>query len=229
MLKFNPIVLITQPRELPEAIDSVKKYVKYPKAWFKGYTEPEVTKKINQYVKETNYSHYIICADDVIVNSQIFEDMVKYINIFSNHKETSQDILTGWCNLNIDPSDNSLGWESNVAEKRLTLKNGVWPLKCDYKFSPIRDILSRKGLIRTYLASFALSCVSRDVLMNYSLAPYMNGQAADHRFSRRVTADGIKIWTTPKMFVKHLRERSTAHLKRNWIVGKVNPTVTEEL
>jgi hypothetical protein len=243
MSKFNPVVLITQPREITEVINSMKKYIKYPKVWFKGYTEPEVTKEINRYVRNTNYSHYIICADDVIVNEQVFEEMDKYVNIFSPHHETSRDIVTGWCNLDIDHIDGSLKRDSNIAEKEITLENGIWPLTSDYEFSSIQNILSRKGLIQTYLSSFALSCVPRETLIGYPLTTYKTpgflfertpraqprGCCSDHEFSRRITEDGIKIWTTPKMFIKHLREERDPFLKKNWIVGKVEPTITEEL
>ena len=67
---FDPLLMIMQPRHIDEAIVSLKN-IDIPKVWFRAYTEPKVMAQMNQYIKETNYSHYIVMSDDGVVLSLI--------------------------------------------------------------------------------------------------------------------------------------------------------------
>ena len=68
-MAFDPVLLIMQPRLIDEAIDSLKN-IDIPRVWFRAFTEPQVMAQMNKYIKETNYSHYIIMSDDGVVSKQ---------------------------------------------------------------------------------------------------------------------------------------------------------------
>ena len=67
---FDPLLMIMQPRHIDEAIVSLKN-IDIPKVWFRAYTEPQVMVQMNQYIKETNHSHYIVMSDDGIFRDHV--------------------------------------------------------------------------------------------------------------------------------------------------------------
>ena len=67
-MAYDPVLMIMQPRQINEAINSLKENIDIPKVWFKAYTERQVVVRMNQYIKETNFSHYIVMSDDGVVS-----------------------------------------------------------------------------------------------------------------------------------------------------------------
>ena len=63
-MAFDPVLMIMQPRHIYESINSLKENIDIPKVWFRAYTEPQVVVQMNKYVRETNFSHYIVMGDD---------------------------------------------------------------------------------------------------------------------------------------------------------------------
>ena len=58
-MAYNPCLLIMDPRILMPALESIKECVDIPVTYFRAFTEPQVLVAINQYIRETNYTHYI--------------------------------------------------------------------------------------------------------------------------------------------------------------------------
>ena len=63
---MNPVLMIMQPRIIPPAITSMRENWNLPRVWFKAFTEPQVVHEMNMFVRQTNYSHYVIMSDDAI-------------------------------------------------------------------------------------------------------------------------------------------------------------------
>ena len=41
-MAFDPVLMIMQPRQIDESINSLKHNIDIPKVWFRAYTEPQV-------------------------------------------------------------------------------------------------------------------------------------------------------------------------------------------
>ena len=77
-MAFDPVLMIMQPRQIDESINSLKENIDIPKVWFKAYTERQVVVRMNQYIKETNFSHYIVMSDDGVVSKPAADTILKY-------------------------------------------------------------------------------------------------------------------------------------------------------
>ena len=53
-MKFNPILLNMQPRDIHECINSIRENVKIPKVWFRAFTEEQVMYEMNCFIESTN-------------------------------------------------------------------------------------------------------------------------------------------------------------------------------
>ena len=89
--KPKEILMILQPRAIPEAIDSLNK-LDIEKVWFRGYTEMELETVLNDFIKDTDYDYYWIIADDVIVDNKPLEVL--------RPKLYEGEVVTGYCKLN---------------------------------------------------------------------------------------------------------------------------------
>ena len=49
-----------------------------------------------------------------------------------------------------------------------------------------------------------------------------NGRSSDHHWSFRLQQSGVRIWTHPDAFIKHLRQ-GWSPWRHNWLVGNVEP------
>ena len=104
---FDPCLLVMQPRNIQPALKSYKKSFDIPMVFFKAFTEPQVTLQLNKYIKEHDYTHYIIIGDDAIVTRQAAETVLQYT------KNKKCDVFTGWMNMHIN-DDGSFSDQSTV-------------------------------------------------------------------------------------------------------------------
>jgi len=86
----NEILMILQPRAIPEAIESLNK-LDIEKVWFRGYTEMELEIVLNDFINDTDYDYYWIIADDVVVDNKPLEVL--------RPKLYGGEVVTGYCNL----------------------------------------------------------------------------------------------------------------------------------
>ena len=70
--KPKEILMILQPRAIPEAIESLNT-LDIEKVWFRGYTEVELENHLNEFIQTTDYDYYWIIADDVVVDEKPIE------------------------------------------------------------------------------------------------------------------------------------------------------------
>ena len=88
--KPKEILMILQPRAIPEAIDSLNK-LDIEKVWFRGYTEMELETVLNDFIKNTDYDYYWIISDDVVVDNKPLEVL--------RSKLYEGEVVTGYCKL----------------------------------------------------------------------------------------------------------------------------------
>ena len=223
---MNPVLMIMQPRIIPSAITSIRENWNNPRVWFKAFTEPQVVNEMNRFVRESDYSHYIVISDDAICYKRAFD------NVLANAPK--YDVFTGWCNMEM--YGDKISSHSNVSFHALPLidENAslVRPLYDDYPpWASVDEVLSKEGNFQTAIASFATSCFTRDILLKYPLGVWENGKASDHHISYRLQKDRIPIWTSRDVFVRHLRQGRESYLKNTkaWLVGNVPSQIIYEL
>ena len=223
---MNPVLMIMQPRIIPPAITSIRENWNKPRVWFKAFTEPQVVNEMNRFVRESDYSHYIVISDDAICYKRAFD------NVLANAPK--YDVFTGWCNMEM--YGDKLSPHSNVSFHALPLidENAslVRPLYDDYPpWASVDEVLSKEGNFQTAIASFATSCFTRDILLKYPLGVWENGKASDHYISYKLQKDRIPIWTSRDVFVRHLRQGRESYLKNTkaWLVGNVPSQIIYEL
>ena len=223
---MNPVLMIMQPRIIPPAITSIRENWNKPRVWFKAFTEPQVVNEMNRFVRESDYSHYIVISDDAICYKRAFD------NVLANAPK--YDVFTGWCNMEM--YGDKISSHSNVSFHALPLidENAslVRPLYDDYPpWASVDEVLSKEGNFQTAIASFATSCFTRDILLKYPLGVWENGKASDHHISYRLQKDRIPIWTSRDVFVRHLRQGRESYLKNTkaWLVGNVPSQIIYEL
>ena len=216
---MKPVLMQMQPRKLDACIESINDNVNIPKVWFRAFDEPSVCAAMNEFVATTNYSHYLINSDDVIVYKEAFDCVMNYAE--------SYKVFTGWVNMHMN--GDQMSDISNITNGRLTLK-GDFPLRDD--FPPWQTIESVRRLIGprlTSYASFAISCFAREVLIRYPLQTYSNGNSSDHHLAYRMQNENIyKVYTDRDAFCLHLRQ-GWGPYRKNWLVGNQQPEIIYEV
>lgn len=222
---FNPVLLVMQPRGIPDVLDSIQKNVQIKTYLFQAYTEKTVCIAINDFISQTNYSHYIISADDIIYERDSMDAVLE------NSKKNITEVITGWVNLYM-VNNNEYSEYSNICIKPLTLINQSCPIYDDYVFEKINNILNMTSsdLFTTYLTSFAFSCIPRQTILNYPMQGYAvnkNKQvASDHNFSSRYYKTERRVGLTNKhMFFKHLKQDPNISYTGYWLTGRIRPQI----
>jgi len=222
-MAYNPCLLIMNPRLLTDALESIKKSVDIPIIYFRAFWEPRVLEAINRYIKQTNYTHYIICADDVIVTKQAVSCVLDHV------EDVEYDVFTGWSNMHFE-ADGSFSRQSTVCFHRLPLlKEPEWgPKREDYPPWVTMETMNllAKEPIKTAYANFALTGMTREMWLKYPPKTHPRGNASDHQLSWRLQKDGIDVWTHPDAFITHLRRGWTPLLEK-LLVGNQPPQIIE--
>lgn len=221
-MKFNPVLMQMQPRALDGPIKSIRQNVNIPRVWFRAFPEPEVCKQMTQFVKETDYTHYIVNSDDQIIYERAFDNVM--------HNAKKYDVFTAWGNMHFN-ENNIMSDIANVCYGHFkTINTNRWPERSDYpKWETINEVLSYSHIRQTSMATFFFSCFKREILDYYGISTYSNGHASDHHLSYRIQRDAkYTIWTHRDAFIRHLRKGWEA-LSVNWLVGNQKPEIIYEL
>ena len=224
-MAYNPCLLIMNPRILMPALESIKECVDIPVTYFRAFTEPQVLVAINQYIRETNYTHYIMCGDDAIFTRKAVDCVLKYT------EDESYDVFTGWMNMHIEDNGN-FSRESTVCFGRLPpiADEGWGPERDEYQpwvsMHTMARYKMREEPLRTAYANFALTGMKREMWLKYPVMTHPRGNSSDHQLSYRLQSGGIEVWTHPDAFITHLRRGWTPLLKQ-WLVGNQTPEIIE--
>ena len=220
-MTFNPVLMQMQPRELAIPIETNRANINIPKVWFRAFTEPQVCEQMNKFVRETNYSHYLINSDDAILYKRAVDTVLQ--------NAPKCDIFTAWVNMHMNGEEMSI--ISNVATSRLPIiDQDRWPEKEDFpEYLTIDEVLNKPNNFEVCVVCFCISSFKRNILLEYPLQTYRNTNASDHHISYRIQRDGkYKIWTHRDAFCRHLRQ-GWSPLKHKWLVGNETPNIIYEL
>jgi len=223
MQDFNPVLLVMKPRDLDQVVDSIHKNIDIDTFFFEMFTETEVCAAINSFINQTEYTHYIISADDIIYDKQPTEEV---LNVAQNlYNEGKTEIVTGWCNL-------CLGClVSNICLQPLKL-SGRKPQSSDYQFIWTEELHEKypdeKELFTTYLTSLCFSCFPKEIIEKYPMSTYQSktGCCSDHKFSYAFYNEEQRgSFTNMNMFFTHLKKEQDHSWKEKWMKGR--PRITK--
>ena len=221
-MAFNPCLLVMQPREIRESLDSIKESFKIPSVYFKAFSEPMVCRQMTQYMKEHDYSHYIIVGDDAVISLQAAKTVLQYT------EDERFDVFTGWMNMHLE-KNGYFSEQSTVSYGTLVkINNPDGPTREEYGvWQPMQII---RGLppqpFRTVYANFALTGATKELWERFPLSTHDRGNSSDHQLSYRLQQAGVKLWSHPHAFIKHLR-RGWKPLTDKWLVWNVPSEVIE--
>jgi len=222
-MAYNPCLLIMNPRILTEALESIEKCVDIPVTYFRAFTEPGVLQAINEYIIQSNYTHYIVCADDTIVTEQAVSCVLDHV------EDEKYDVFTAWMNMHFE-KDGTFSRESTVCFNQLMpIAQPDWgPTREEYPpWVTIETMNAQvKKPLRTAYANFALTGMKKEMWLKYPVKTHPCGRASDHQLSWRLQSDGIEVWTHPDAFITHLR-RGWGPLRKRWLVGNEKPQIIE--
>lgn len=221
-MSFNPCLLIMQPREIKACLDSYKNSFDIPTVYFRAFSEPMVVSHINKYIKEHDYSHYIVSGDDAIITRQAADCVLKYT------EDDRYDFFTGWMNMHLE-KDGSYSEQSTVSQSSLLCSDrNDGPTREDYgNFLSVEHIRRLPPEpFRTSYANFALTGSKKEMWEKFPIRCWPRGNSSDHHLSLRLQESNIKVWTHPMAFIKHLR-RGWSPLTDKWLTWNVEPEIIE--
>ena len=181
-MAFDPVLMIMQPRQIDESLNSLKYNIDIPKVWFRAFTEPQVVAEMNKFIKETNYSHYIVMSDDGVVSKKAANTILKY----GEMKE--YEVFTGWMNMHMK-FDGEYSPESTICLGWIPEWRDIeGPVRSEYpQWQPMSWVstLPPDQVIRTAMANFAMTIAERELFLRFPLQTHRNDRASDHQLSYR--------------------------------------------
>ena len=87
---MKPLLVIFKPRNIPETDKAYSKIRGISKLWIKYYPQPDAYHLARQFFIKSEYTHFIILPDDLIVTQKDVDTICNYDEAF--------DSISGWCN-----------------------------------------------------------------------------------------------------------------------------------
>ena len=181
--------MIMNPRSVPETTEAFKA-LSIDRAWLTGYTEDGLVPVVAQVVQETDYTHYMMIADDGVVTPRA-------LNAVLSAGET-REVVTGWANITSDGPFVNLSSQP-VGRVELTTVEELVPGL--YRWV---DVLLGPDLFQTYVMGFCLTMMTRELWQRFPFEAYSNAKS-DHCLCWRLQQAGIPITAVREGFVKHLK------------------------
>jgi hypothetical protein len=191
---LNPLLGIPSPRDITtfkEHIDALKA----DKLWCKYYKELEAYQRIRKYfLSHPDYTHLIICPDDLIVKPYDLTRLIHGLNRYSH------PILSGMCNLDSKEETKSL-----VNITPLKHVPHAEPYLRRYVWMSTKSKRMRKGeIFQVGYAGFGLFAIRRDIVEKI---PFRHDGICciDTFFCWDCKQANIPIFVDPKINMLHLK------------------------
>ena len=158
---MKPLLVIFQPREIPEFLEATNK-LKIDKLWLKFFPQEEayVTARV-WFLEHTEYTHFVILPDDLIVTQ---DNILRLIN---DVYEDPDRIISGWCNNTAGPTDNE---DTNFSLKLPPIQTVKYDL---YNFTPIINIRGGDIIMPVIHQGTALTFLPRDIVIQIPFRTYL--------------------------------------------------------
>ena len=205
--KVRPMLGIPSPRDIPDFLTAIRYFCEAPRLWAKYYQEPSAYQNIrNYFLKHTDYTHLVICPDDLLITPQAF-------NVLKNDlEEESKDypVLAGICNSKYGAS--SVACRDTLGGRFIT----------DEELDEVRRDQGGSPIVKVRHEGFALSFIRRDIVEKIEFgAIYTTG--IDYHFSLMCYKLKIPIHVDVRARMIHLCEQPPKGNFEYFKVGKEKP------
>lgn len=197
---MNACLLIMQPREIPECVNSLRQ-LRIPKAWFRGFTESELEPVITEFVAEhTEFTHFVIVCDDGIVTQGALDAVLD--------RAPYRPVVSGYCNL--DLADNM---QLVNLRKPPLAAYGETNTSTLYRLTEVFG----NDEVPTSFVGFSLTCMTRDLWQRFPFQAMGGppGNSSDWALSSRLWNAGVPMVGAGGAFQLHVKERWNA-ADTNW-------------
>jgi len=231
---YKYLFFIPSPRNIPEVKNEIVAniYKKHDVIWLKYYREIDAYKKARQFflTSAENYDYLVIIPDDLLVNTQAFENLMAEIEKPSIDVK-KYDILAGICNSSYINSEQMGQIAASNVELPTPDKTGgvlLWPHMI--KFA---DLEKRKeNILRCKFIGFSFYFIHKNVVRDIPFRvdnPDRQQGGVDVFFSADLNAQGIDQYIDKRSRFVHLRGLSAQNMKSIsvnpdvMLVGKIKP------
>lgn len=211
MSDFSPLLIIANPRQIPECIDAFKA-LDARRAWLSNYTEWELVEVMDSIMRDEtiDFTHAILCADDCIVSQQAYDAVLALAEDY--------EVVTGYCRLDVTHP------EVNITRRPLM---GDVPVAGAYDFYRYEDVVNEpRPVLQTGFVGFALTCMSRDMWRRFPFGVYGSAQqswSSDFHLSIRLRDAAVPMVAARDAYVVHVKEtwnRLDAAPEKRLLIGE---------
>ncbi len=202
---MKPLIFCPSPRDIPQVkrqwhqLPYDKFIVKY-KPQLEAYTEGR------EFFLKHNYTHFIMCPDDLVVTKENLEKLIK------NVKNPGYETIAGICNIDETQMDTyavkPLGIDMTRQNPDTTF--GSWYMK-DKK-----PILPQNEIIQVSHAGFPLQIISRELMEKVSWVGSTTDKKGnfDWQFSKDCHKLGVPIYCDTSVNSLHLRHLAWEQVRK---------------
>lgn len=201
---MKPLLIIMNPRRIPEAMLSIGA-LDIDKAWLSCFWEKDLEPVIDDIVDNTDYTHFLLLADDTIPEQPALDLVLGYLPNFP--------VVTAYCNN--DVTSPNVNITTRPFENR---ERSVWE---DYHFYTREEADGYPDeIIPSYFAGACLTGMSKAFWRCYPFRAITHdgeprGYSSDWSLSVRLQKANIPIVAPRGAFVKHLKEKVNSQVITN--------------
>jgi hypothetical protein len=208
---MKPILCILTVRDIKACKDSYEN-APIDKVYICGFKEIEI-EAMNVFAnlvtdcKAKGYTHLMMISDDATINNEAVAEVLRLTEKYG--------VATGFCRLDYTSQFVNLSYDKLIQTRPRKL--------ADYKL--IKYDKMPQGDFTTTFTGFALTCMHLDMWEKYGFeciydgGPH-NGSCSDLLLSRKLEADGVKIWTNRKTEVIHEKIQASTVIGQTFFIGE---------
>lgn len=214
---MKPLLLILNPRAIAECVESFAA-LDIEKAWLTAYTEPELVDEVAAIIEATDYTHYVMASDDLIVTPWALYEVV--------HAAKRHPVTTGYCNFDLT-DDPRVGLTKGplLARRPSPASYGDFYTQAEVDAYP-------DELVPTSFTGWVMTCMSRELWLRYPFQISELGAQSDYALSWRLQQDGVPIVAPKHARTFHVKERhggGDQEPRKRLLIGEVPASVTLEV
>ena len=201
---INPLLFMPSPRDIP-AVKRLWHILPHDKFIVK-YTPQQKACTLGKefFLKHNEYTHFIICCDDLEVTvdgvQQFLDDIIKY----------NYETISGICNID-ETQPNTYAIQPlgcDYSKPHPVVHKGAWYMKDEKPILP-----TGKDIIEVGYAGFPCQVISRKLMKQVSWVGASNGGNFDWQFSKDCHKLGIPIMCDLRVKLWHRRQEQWARVR----------------
>lgn len=208
---MKPIMCVLQVREIPQCLASYEA-APIDQVFIKGFKEVEiealeVLTNVVRSAKDKGYTHLVMVSDDATINNEALSEVLRMSEQYG--------VSTGYCRLDYTSAFVNLSYDKLVQGRPRKL--------ADYNLIKY-DKMPKVEDFTTTFTGFALTTMPLFMWERYPFRCIYdggnhNGSCSDLLLSRRLEADGVKIWTNKRAEVIHEKIQASTVIGQKFFIG----------